>query len=257
MAGSSLFGSEFFAALAGAGVAGIVSWILQGQNFQAQRNSSQRAWKRERAAREDDRLDEQASTARRVLLKLGRILTDLTQIKDNLASAFRTSLQTKQGIALALRHFSTPLETFAFDSAELQVILMLRDRKTINHLLDLTYVHANYVQNLDYLKGASIAVRDLANSLEITSTGAVAMEFAGKDGTLARLSKEQSDEMAWTIFFKMFDDYPATLKSFSDAQIQFRDRFGADRMKMVWELEERVGDSAYNKFGSPFRTLGL
>jgi hypothetical protein len=226
-AGPALVGS-----LVGAGITCLAQWQIFNQQERIRK-----ALAREAASKAETlRKETESIHAFSMFLKLNRIVTDLTDMRNSLHDAKIRALRDGGSMAAALRPFSTDPDKQGFSIEELLLVRALRRDDLLNIVTDLPAVHASYVDNIVVIRNLRTGWAELADEQELHVGGVVLTKFSGTKGEKARINLMQADELANVLWCRSWEDVPRTTNLFADLQDAIIDRLGSDIVRVKFAI---------------------
>lgn len=233
----NFFGTEFFAALAGACVAGAISLALQWQSFDAQKKSRRREREQELAQAEERKREREAVLAFSTMVKINRALSVIEQIKRHLEEAFRESVTRKMELANAVHGFSADFDRIAFSVDELAFARHFRKSELVNDLVDLPAILDLYVDNMAVIRRLKGELSDLATSIKMDRRGRAVSSYTVGNADKAKLKVAQANLILQHLLARSIDDYRLAHNLFFDFQEASTDRLGQERLRVVWDIK--------------------
>lgn len=235
-----LFGAEFFAALAGAAIAGAISFALQWQSFEAQRKIRKREREQERDHAAEQEREREAILAFSIMVKINRALTAIHQIKQHLEETFRESVTRRMEFANAVQGFSADFDRINFSIDELAFARHFRNSEMVNNLMDLPAILDLYVDNMAVIRRLKSELSDLASSITLDRKGRATSGYKSGDADKAKLRIAQANLLAQHLLARSIDDYRLAHNLFCDFQDSAKDRLGSERLRVEWKIEKLV-----------------
>lgn len=125
------FGSEFFSAIVGALIGGLIAYLVQLQTL-----------REERKAREQQRREEQSAAGYALFFKVLSIYSNLNHIKNYMVEAREAA--TGRGdwpLHSTLKPLANVFNPIFFDTEGMSLLLGLKEPKTLNAVLSLDAIH--------------------------------------------------------------------------------------------------------------------
>lgn len=230
-------GGEFLAALVGAIVGGGISAAIQYYSFSEQERVRKAVKREVRAESEEAKREREALLAFAIITKINRALTAFTQYKNTFDSGFRHSFVNRMELTNGVRAVASDHDRISFDLDELALVRDLAKAELMNHLLDLPHVLDSYIDNMGTFRRLRWEIADLAANGDVDRSGRAWSGFEGAAAFRAKVKIHEANSLLLTMFSRIFADHRTTHHLFCELQKAFRDRLGASRMKVEWEIE--------------------
>lgn len=232
----SSFGPEFFAAIIGALVGGLMALLVQLLGFWFQIFERNRTTQREREEEEKRQRDREIVHAFSILVKINRAHTTIMDMKNHLHRGVLTAIKERMRYALAIKAFSSDPEPFRFSIDELALVRKMREADILNELLDLPFVHDMYIDNMRYHREECFKMADLAKDVKLSKDGKAQTFYSEADKARIEILVHQLDEIVLHLYGRSLGDFSYVNNLFFDIQNRFLEYFGDKEFGFRWQV---------------------
>lgn len=230
--------SEFYAALGGALVGGLISLVLQFLNYW--REDWVRKKERERTAAEhlNEMAEREATLAFSLLAKIGRAHTDIVNIRAHLKEGEARLRGVKNRmLASAMLPLASDPPKLSLTLDEMILARDLKNDQILNDVMNFTHVHAMYVDSMSAFRALRRDLAALTSKTDIGPDGIATSVFEGANASIAQIKQKEANDLVIALLGYSDKDFAMITNLFHDAQSALLARLGKERLRTLWEVQ--------------------
>jgi len=228
--------SEFFAALAGAIVGGLISLVLQHLNYRREDRLRTRSREIKREADREENAEREAVAAFLLLAKVSRAHTDISNFRKHLSEAVDRAGPGNPLTLVTLPLASDPPKLF-LSADEMILVRDIKNDQVLNDAMNFTHLHAMYVDSMKLFRELRNEIASLTSETRMDSDGQAISVFEGANASVAQIKKQEADHLLASLVSFMDDDFRMVTNLFHDCQKAMLDKLGKDRLRTTWAVE--------------------
>ncbi|WP_331374331.1 hypothetical protein [Sinorhizobium chiapasense] len=206
-------GSEFWSAIAGAVVGGLIAYWIQVKSLKEARNE-----------RDNERLQAEKSLAYSLLFKVIKIHNSLEHIRRHVETlkALHGSSTQPSGYLLPLANLPSAVE---FSPDEMSMLLSLRNDDLFNLVLSLDNIHNSIIPVWEYYAASRETVKQLTHSIQFDPELGRS-EFEVKKDSPLSVAIFEAEQIARELIKRAYRDATEAKQALDNLVSFFRSRFG-------------------------------